>query len=703
MKQVVERIGEGCVRVAEVPAPGPRPGRLLIASEASLISAGTERAILAAARESLLAKARRQPGKARRALGRLREDGVLATVEAVRRRFDRTLALGYCNVGRVVAIGAGVEGFAVGARVASNGPHAEVVSVPARLAAPVPEGVAPDAAAFTVLGAIALHGIRLAAPSLGECFAVSGLGLVGLLAVQLLRAQGCRVLGLDLVPERLALAERFGAETVDLATVGDPEAAALAFSRGRGLDGVIVATSGSDAAPLHQAAAMARRRGRIVLVGVAEIAFEREVLYRKELSFQVSCSYGPGRYDPAYEEAGHDYPPAYVRWTEQRNFEAVLDALAAGRIETAPLVSHRFAIARAEAAYAVVTGETPSLGVLIDYPKAAEAVAETRVAMAAARRPGGARIAVVGAGAYATRILMPALVEAGAEIAVVATPGGLSAAEAARRFAAGAATTDVAAAIAEPDIDAVVIASRHDSHAEWVCAALAAGKAVFCEKPLAIDRAGLARIEAACGGSSPLLMVGFNRRFAPLTRRIKALLEALGVPRMMVMTVNAGPLPAEHWTRDPAVGGGRLIGEGCHFIDLLMHLAGGPMTALGALPLGGPDGAGGRDGATVTLAFADGSLGTLHYAPNGHPGEPKERLRVFAGGRSLALTDFRRLEGRGWPGLGGRLRRPDKGNAACVAAFVAALREGGPPPIPMAEILAASRATLEAAEKATGG
>lgn len=725
MKQILQNLRDGTTELAEVPCPRLPGGALLIQTRCSLVSAGTERMLVDFGKAGPIAKARQQPDKVRMVLDKIRTDGLVPTVEAVRNKLEQPLPLGYCNAGVVQAVGAGVTGFAVGDRVASNGKHAEMVSVPVNLCARIPDSVSDEAAAFTVIGAIALQGIRLAQPTLGEALVVTGLGLIGLLTVQLLRANGCRVLGLDLDAEKLAVARQLGAETVDLSGGADPLAAAQRFSRGRGVDGVLITAATKSNTPVRQAAQMCRKRGRIVLVGVAGLELARADFYEKELSFQVSCSYGPGRYDPRYEEHGQDYPVGFVRWTEQRNFEAVLDMLADGRLDVAPLISHRFALAEAGRAYEVVAGAEPSLGILLRYPAAdgsAEPALARQVERPPARRPaspaearrdgrGGALpVSFIGSGNYATGVLIPAFKAAGARLVTVASSAGVSGAHAARKHGFARTTTDVESVLADPQAGALVITTRHDSHAELVLRGLQAGKPVFVEKPLCLTLEALERIaamlgvalpegEAAAsappaGREAPLLMVGFNRRFAPQIARIKSLLAGVSGPKALVMMVNAGTIPADHWTQDPAVGGGRIIGEACHFIDLLRFLADARIADLDSAAMASPT----RDTVSIRLRFADGSIGTVHYFANGSKAFPKERLEVFAAGRVLQLDNFRRLRGYGWPGFKPMtLWWQDKGQRACAAAFLEAVRSGGPAPIPPEELIEVSRAALEAA------
>ncbi|MBW4651628.1 MAG: bi-domain-containing oxidoreductase [Kaiparowitsia implicata GSE-PSE-MK54-09C] len=700
MKQILQSLRNGMTEVAEIPAPGPRPGHLLIETSHTLVSAGTERMLVEFGKSGLLSKARQQPDRVRDVLNKMRTDGVVPTLEAVFNKLDEPLPLGYCNVGRVLAGDlAGGLSAKPGDRVVSNGKHAGIVSVPSNLCALVPDVVSDDEASFAVLAAIALQGIRLIGPTLGETVVVSGLGLIGLVAVQLLRAHGCRVLGLDFDAGRLALARQFGAETVDLSVGEDPLAVAQAFSRGRGVDAVLITASTKSSEPVHQAAVMCRKRGRIVLVGVTGLELSRADFYEKELTFQVSCSYGPGRYDSSYEDKGNDYPIGFVRWTEQRNFEAVLDMMASGNVDVKPLISHRFEIGDAEAAYAIVAGGEPSLGIVLSYPASAVAAARTvRLAKAVSSdHSGAATVSFIGAGKYSTAVLIPAFKAAGADLRSIASNVGVTGVHAGRKFGFSETTTDTAALLADPQTRAVVVSTRHDSHARYVVGAINAGKHVFVEKPICLTDAELDNIVAAHDAGRSMVMVGFNRRFAPQVRKIKNLLAGTSGPKTFVMTVNAGAIPSEHWTQDPAIGGGRILGEACHFIDLLRFLAGNAITSWQRVDMDSNSG----DTATLTLRFADGSMGTIHYFANGNKAFPKERLEVFAAGRVLQLDNFRDLTGFGWPNFRRmRLWRQDKGQRACAEAFIGALKQGGLPPIPFEEIVEVSRVTNALAQEA---
>lgn len=745
MRQVLQNLRSGVTEVGDVPAPGCRPGHLLIVTRRSLISAGTERMLVEFGQASLLAKAKANPERVRQVLDKMRSDGLLPTLEAVFAKLDTLLPLGYCNAGVVVEVGEGVAGFAVGDRVVSNGPHAEVVCVPKNLCARIPEGVEEEEAAFTVLSAVGLQGIRLAEPALGSVVVVMGLGLVGLLTVQLLAANGCRVLGMDPDPGRVALAKEFGARGIDLSGEIDPVSVAVSLSDGAGVDAVLVAASTKSSDPMGQAARMCRKRGRIVLVGVTGLDLNRADFYEKELTFQVSCSYGPGRYDPEYEERGHDYPRGFVRWTAQRNFETVLKLMADRRINVAPLISARYPIAQASDAYQRLIQEKSLLGVLLSYcesPNLARSISFSPASSQADGKPGaeqkereGVRIrqsgaagpvsgtvtssggspviGVIGAGSFATQVLLPALKKTGARLKTVAGGNGTSAGISARKFKFEQGTSDYRVLLNDPEVNTVFILTRHSSHARLIREALAAGKHVFVEKPLCVTRNELVSIrdglEAARsrdskpGALPPMLTVGYNRRFSLLGLKLRRLLADRGEPMTLVYTVNAGAVPLSHWTQDPREGG-RIVGEGCHFVDFLRFLVGSPIRNVQAQMMGAARGGSvDEDKATITLEFADGSLGTVHYFANGSRRFPKERVEVFSQGRVLVLDNFRALRTYGGRGFHGkRLWRQDKGHAREVAAFLDRVACGGDSPIPWEELEEVARVTLTARECADG-
>jgi len=709
MKQIIQNMNSGETLLIDTPTPKASKGQLLIRTKRSLISAGTERMLVEFGKANILDKARQQPDKVKMVLEKVKTDGLLATVDAVRSKLGQPLQLGYCNVGTVQEVGSNVIGFQRGDRVASNGPHADFVRVPEKLCVKVPDSVDDESAAFTVLAAIGIQGIRLAQPSLGETFVVSGLGLVGLLTVQLLRAQGCRVLGIDFDEKKLAIARDFGADTVNLSQGINPVDVGISFSRGRGVDGVIIAASAKSSEPVSQAAHMCRKRGRIILVGVTGLELNRADFYEKELSFQVSCSYGPGRYDSNYEENGHDYPIGYVRWTEQRNFEAVLDMFADGKIDVKSLISHRYNFQNAIEGYKSLSEDKSCLGILLEYPGTLDSNISSEVRLEPAQKriqPSLPVCGFIGAGNYASRVLIPAFKKAGAQLETIVSNGGLNCVHHGRKNGFSIASTDADSILKNECINTVAIVTRHNSHARYVTDCLKTGKHVFVEKPLALTLEQLKEVENTyqtlkTGHECPLLMIGFNRRFAPHIIKIKELLSSIQQPKSFIITVNAGEIPSDHWTQDPNIGGGRIIGEGCHFIDLVRFLAESSITNAKAVMIGGGQTQAVRnDKASITLEFADGSFGTIHYLANGNKQFPKERIEVFCAGRVLQLDNFKTLKGYGWPGFKKmRLWRQDKGQDACAAIFLDAIKNGKESPIPFEEIMEVSKIVIEINEQ----
>jgi predicted dehydrogenase/threonine dehydrogenase-like Zn-dependent dehydrogenase len=656
-----------------------------------------------------LEKARSQPDKVKQVLDKIKTDGLLPTIDAVRSKLDQPLPLGYCNAG--VILESAVDGLKAGDRVVSNGSHAEVVRVPKHLCVRIPDQVDDESAAFTVLGAIGLQGIRLMQPTLGETIVVTGLGLIGLMCVQILRANGCRVLGIDYDSRKCELARSFGAEVVDLSKGEEPLIVAQAFSRGRGVDGVLVTASTQSHEVMHQSAEMCRKRGRIVLVGVVGLNLRRDDFFKKEISFQVSASYGPGRYDPLYEDKGQDYPLGYVRWTEQRNFEAVLDMMAGGALDVKPLVSHRLQFDEAVEAYKLLN-EPGTLGVVLEYPEKSDInLRVAGVPLGPAEDDRDARydralptVGFIGAGNYASRTLIPAFRQSGAKLDTLVSSGGISGVHHGKKNGFRRASTELSDIWGNDSINTVVIVTRHNAHAEQVVAALEAGKNVFVEKPLALTEHELDLIAAAYDKSRnetqvPRLMVGFNRRFSPHVVKMKELLEAHRSPKSIIITVNAGSIPADHWAQDPDVGGGRIIGEGCHFIDLMRFLVGHPISGHQAMMIGDTPGVEVRDDkVSINLSFKDGSFGTIHYLANGGKAFPKERIEVFCDDAVLQLDNYRVLRGFGWHGFRKmKLLRQDKGQKACVMAFLNAVREGLPSPIDYDEVMESSRVSIEVA------
>jgi predicted dehydrogenase/threonine dehydrogenase-like Zn-dependent dehydrogenase len=701
MKQVIME-PRGAIDVVDLPEPALRPGTILVRNAFSVISPGTERNAIKIGRDSLLTTARARPDLVRRVLDTVRREGVLSAYRKVRARLEELRPLGYASAGTVLAVGPGAENaFRPGDRVACAGAghasHAEVVAVPANLAARVPSGVALDAAAFATLGAVALHGVRQARPALGERVAVIGLGVLGLLTVQLLRAAGARVIAFDLSPDLARRARDLGAEESGSGPTDDQVAAALAWTEGVGVDGVIVTAASSDDAPMVAAAGMCRERGRVTAVGLVPFGLPRDIAYQKELELTIARSYGPGRYDPAFEERGLDYPIEYVRWTETRNLEAFLHLVAEGRVDPLTVVSHRFPVEEAARANDMLAdGEVRPLGIVITYtageaapgpgapaPRvAAVGGAPSSVVRPIAPVPAGQPIVVgfIGAGMFARSTLLPILKRhRDVRLRSVVTTLGLTALQAQRRFGFERIGTDPELVFSDPDVHLVFIATRHDSHADLAARALQAGKHVFVEKPLAITEEQLARVEAAAAAAPGILMVGFNRRYSPHARALREAFAGLG-PLMMTYRVNAGPLPPGHWLNDPEVGGGRIIGEACHFIDLMSYLTGdAPIASIQAQGLGGD----GRpaESLSAVLTFRDSSIGQLLYTASGSKRGGKERIEIHAGGATAVIEDFRdcslqaderrvRISGRG------------KGHHEEIEQLVRGVRRGEHGPLP---------------------
>ncbi|MBX3418215.1 MAG: bi-domain-containing oxidoreductase [Pirellulaceae bacterium] len=698
MKQILQNLGNGETILAEVPVPRRGSGAVLIQTTQTLVSLGTEKMLIEFGKSGWLAKARSQPDKVKQVLQKIKTDGLWATLETVRAKLDTPIPLGYCNVGVVRESGVHSP-YPPGTRVVSNGPHAEWVAIPENLMAKIPEKVSDEAAVFTVIGAIALQGIRLIGPTLGERVVVSGLGLIGLIAVQILRANGCQVLGIDFDPKKLALARQFGAETVDLAAGQDPMAVAEQWSQGIGVDAVLITASAKSDELMHQAATMCRQRGRIVLVGVVGLNLRRADFYEKELSFQVSCSYGPGRYDDNYEKRGLDYPIGFVRWTEKRNFEAILQLMADGLIDVAPLISHRFDFDEALAGYQAVS-DPQAMGILLGYAgndsQATSQNDEVQENTPAAPRISGPRsipahsgslinIAFVGAGGFTTRMLLPLLPKSGIGRAAIVSSTGVSAAHAAKKFGFDRALSDFGEVLSDPKIDAVFVTTPHSLHAGMVCQALQSRKHVFVEKPLAMTGEELEMVrEAVEQTPDRCLLVGFNRRFSPHLTRMKQWLKAAPANKALIITVNAGAIPEDHWTQDPTVGGGRIIGEGCHFVDCARYLVGHSIVDSAAFPVRGGEGRLG-DCVALQLTFSDGSTATIHYLSNGSKDFPKERIEVFAGGKVYVCNNFRTTYE-----VGGKnkfsTRSQDKGHAEELKQFLTAIERGGEWPIPWSEL-----------------
>lgn len=707
MKQLLQNLKNGQTTIEEVPVPTPRAGQALVRVAASLVSAGTERMVVEFAEKSLLGKARSRPDLVRQVFDKMQREGVLPTLQAAFNRLDSPMPLGYSSAGVIAALGPEMDGFQVGQRVACAGGgyavHAEYNLVPRNLLTPLPDCVDFESAAFTTLGAIALHGFRLAGPQLGENVAVIGLGLLGLLTIQIAAAAGCRVWGVDTNPERVALAGQFG---ISACSRQNAEDSAQAFTAQRGFDSVLICADTASNDPVTLAGRIARDRAVVVAIGAVGQTLPRKLYYEKELAFINSRSYGPGRYDPNYEESGRDYPLGYVRWTEGRNFEAIVSLLASGKLNVQPLITHRFPIERAPEAYEIITGKRkePFLGVVLRYQVSGEEVSGGKVSTKIFLTPDTqtsdtVKLGVLGAGLYANATFLPALKQVKeVERVGIASAGGLHAAHTGRKFGFRYACSDDEQILNDPEINTVLILTRHDSHADLAVRALQAGKHVFVEKPLAVNSIQLSKVsKQLLDTEHGILTAGFNRRFAPLAQALSSFLFSRTEPLYMHYRVNAGFLPPNHWLHDPQQGGGRIIGEGCHFIDFLTFLAGcAPLSvSAAALPNGGKYR---EDNVSMTFTFADGSIGVLDYLANGDKSFAKERLEVFCGGQIAVLDDFRMLQMT----KDGRkkeikLARQDKGHTNELQAFFRAVRSGTPP-IPYEQLIGVTQASFAVLE-----
>lgn len=696
MKQVLQSYKTGELWLADVPAPAPQRGHVVVQTHASLISAGTERGILEVAKKSLIGKALARPDQVKRVIQKIRNEGLFRTLEQVEAKLSTPFALGYSCVGTVVATGAGVDEFRIGDRLACAGfgvaTHAEFNAVPVNLCAPVAAGIPDAGAACATLGAIALQGVRQADVRLGETVLVVGLGLLGLITVQLLAASGCRVLGSDPVPARCELAKKLGALEATNSAAAD---LAASYTAGHGADAVIITASTESTGPLEAACDAVRAKGLVVIVGRVGMTVPYKSSYNKEIEFRMSMSYGPGRYDTAYEVYGHDYPRSYVRWTENRNMRAFLDCLASGSVRMDPLISHQFQIDQALEAYQLLMNpKAISLGILLNYPRPEAGVVQPLVntqTRRAIRSEAQVRLGIIGVGNFARSTLIPALKKAGSfELVGVATSRGISASDAGKALDAALVTTNYRELLARPEVNAVVIATRHREHAEMTSEALAAGKHVFVEKPLALDAAGLRQVEEAWTKSDRGLMVGFNRRYSEASQLVKQHFKGIA-PLTLTARINAGQLSAESWIGVQEEGG-QFNSEAGHFIDLLTYWAGGELERSEIFRA---NAAGKGDAVQMILVYSNGSVGCLHYTSFGDRATPKEYYEVFGGGRVAQLDDFRTLHlYRDGKVDTRKFSQQDKGHRAELETFLKLIRDGGEMPVSFAELVRTTRASL---------
>jgi predicted dehydrogenase/threonine dehydrogenase-like Zn-dependent dehydrogenase len=714
MKQVLQFRRSGTTRVVDVPAPLVPPGGLLVHNRYSLISPGTERMLVEAGGANLLNTARQRPELVRQVIDKARREGIPATLESVRSRLDVAVPLGYSSTGIILEVGDDVEGFLKGQRVACAGAglanHAELIAVPKNLAVLLPETVSYEEAAFATVGAIALQGVRVADVKLGEVCVVIGLGLVGQLTVQLLKAAGCHVFGIDMAIDKVDLSRQMGADAGCTRTDVKLLSKVNEFTRGRGADAILITAATESSDPIELAPSLARDRAVVVAVGMIGMDVPRNAYYEKELQLRLSRSYGPGRYDKTYEQDGVDYPIGYVRWTEQRNMQAFLDLVADAKLRPTKLITHRIPIAEADRAYRIVTGQEPEpyMGILLEYPYAPRGGSrETRIELRKERPLEHAvvRLGVAGAGSFARSVLLPQLRKLPVDLRGVAASSGPSAHQTATRFGFGYASTEWKRIVDDSTIDAVLVATRHDLHPTIAAAALNAGKSVFLEKPMALSNDGLATIMDTWRRTGRILQVGFNRRFAPSYRWLKDAFAGRNGQLVMSFRVNAGSVSAGSWVVDPVQGGGRLLGEVCHMVDVLYDLAGAPVISVFAQPLPQPPSKT-ADDVLLTLTFDDGSMGTIVYASGGDRSLTKERLEVLGEGRAAVLDDFTTAEvhanGR-VRRFGGRFPTQDKGHLAELVAFLAAVRAGGPSPVDPEGAAHVTQVTFAALESARTG
>lgn len=697
MKQIIQDLKNGNTILEEIPMPMVKRGAVLIKTHRSLVSLGTEKMLVEFGKGNLIAKARQQPDKVKQVLDKIKTEGLMPTLEAVFNKLGEPLPLGYCNAGEVIAVGEGVTEFSIGDRVASNGHHAEVVCVPKNLVAKIPDNVSYEEASFAVIGSIGLQGIRLVNPTLGETIVVIGLGLIGLLTSELLLANGCTVIGFDYDQRKVELAQKKGVLAHN-ASDTDVVKMVESLTHQIGADAVLITASTSSNDVISQAAKMSRKRGRIVLVGVIGLDIKRDDFFKKELSFQVSCSYGPGRYDEDYEQKGADYPIGYVRWTEKRNFETILQAISKRQISVIDLITERVPLKDYLTIYNNL-GKGSIASILEYTPDQVQEDRSIDVVTKKWQTGGKGVIGIIGAGNFTKMTVMPALKNSGAQYKYISSAGGLTATSLAKKYGIAQATTDYQLILEDKDVDLVLVTTRHDLHAKMVTEVLQSGKHVFVEKPLAIDREGLTAIidtyHTLNNGAS--VNVGFNRRFSPYSQKVKSLIGEATSDLNMIATMNAGFIPKDVWVQDMKTGGGRIIGEACHFIDLMQFFAGSKVSAVVMSGLGvHPEE--NTDNAIITLRFANGAQGVINYFSNGCKSYPKERIELYIQGRTLVIDNFRKMTGYGFGRFSSLRSGLDKGHKVQFKALVEAVKTTGQPLIPFDDIINTTEASFAALE-----
>ena len=701
MKQLIQDLSSGKTELIETPMPQCKKNHVLISTELSLISPGTEKMLVDFSKSSLIRKAKNNPDRVKQVLDKVSTDGLFPTISSVMNKLKEKIPLGYCNVGTVIESKS--EDFSIGDRVVSNGPHAEIVCVSQNLCCKVPENVKNDLAVFTILGSIGLQGIRLAKPELGENFVIYGAGLIGLLCIQLLKAHGCNVLALDLDDDRLKIAKSFGADTCNLKNNKNLEQAARTFSKNIGVDGVIISTSSSDNRIISNSTKILRKKGRIVLVGTSGLDLKRSDFYEKEISFQVSCSYGPGRYDKSYEEEGIDYPIGYVRWTEKRNFLSILNLMSKGIINVDNLITDMFPFEKSHLAYKFLLKNKKVLGLILKFnklkKKTKSLIIKNNIGLNKKflQDANSLKVGFIGSGNYASRVLIPMFKKNQIFLDTLVSQNGMSSSIYSKKFGFNYHSTDINSVIKNKDINTVVVVTRHDSHADLVIKSLKSKKNVFVEKPLALTQRELDDIRNVYHKSNSHLMVGFNRRFSPLIKIIKEKLMIIKEPKIFSILMNAGKITSDHWVQNKSIGGGRIVGEACHCIDLMRFLAGSQINDIQVKKLNSNYESNVKnDNVSITLGFEDGSFGTIHYISNGGYGFPKERLEVHVNNSSVQLDNFKGLKFYNWIGnLNKKLFIQNKGQFECIQSFKRAITYNEPTPIPFDEIYEVSKVTLK--------
>lgn len=702
MRQIIQDLKNGATILEEVPAPMIKTGHILIQTTRSLVSLGTERMLVEFGKSNLFQKARQQPDKVKEVFNKVKTDGFKPTLNAVLNKLDQPIPLGYCNVGIVIGVGKGVDDFAIGDRVASNGPHAEYVCVPKNLAVKVPEGVSDEEASFTVIGAIGLQGIRLVNPTFGETVVVVGLGLIGLITAQLLKASGCKVIGFDFDSQKVALACSLGIDSINPADGVDQVAYVNNATNHIGADAIIITASNKSNEIISQSAKMSRKRGRIVLVGVIGLDISRADFYEKELTFQVSCSYGPGRYDDDYELKGIDYPLSFVRWTEKRNFEAVLQAISSKSINVTSLVTEKVALDDYQKIYGDMAG-SKSIASLLIYPEQKSNSINNSIQIESNHFiPGKGTVGIIGAGNFTSAMILPCLKKTKSKIKFISSSSGLSGTILAKKYDISHSTTDNNLILSDSDVDLVIITTRHNSHASLVIQALNAGKHVFVEKPLALNQNELDSIIDVYRKSGKTLTVGFNRRFAPLAVQMKKLLGNSDTPMNIIATMNAGYIPSKVWVHDMEVGGGRIIGEACHFIDLISFLAGSNVKSI-CINAMGTHPSENSDNVSILLKYENGTNAVINYFANGSKSYSKERVEVYHQERTLVMDNWRKLNAYGFKNFNSSSSSQDKGHQNQFELLINSVVNGGDSIISFDQIINTTKASFGAIESLKTG